>query len=991
MNNIKKITQILSLAIIFVFSVVYMSSYASNILLDASNLDDNLGAEYETVQAFNDYVAVNNNGVKALLLTPGTDFFEDTSMTEEQVLQQIDIILKDLVGLDFNNVILKLNFGSKVIHNSDIVESFDFDMLDMFIQKAKLLNVGVHPVINIYDNSNKQNGVIGSSELTVETLDLIMSYIADFGSKYYDKIDSLMLDNYHVNKNSENFELYKLNGGGIGYEEWLTDTNSYFINNITTYLKGLDNSKPIGLYASAVWSNIANDELGSETTSKFQALQDGMSDTKMFVENDYVSYAMVDANGSLTDPEIPFKQVINWWSGLGAEFYVLHSADKVATSNPGWNGIDQLIRQLSEAMKTPGYMGSVYSGYKKLIANENGSTSALLKFYREEYSEANLFKDLVVTTPPSTYTETYEQKIQFTGKFDPEFEVTINNEPIIPTKTGEFLIDYNVDLGETSFNINHKGQSKTYKVVRKLKLLNSVEPTGNIALEGGSVVSLNVVAHRDAAVSASVGGRTSNLTKLDASDGLDGDSVYVNYKGNITLPGSTSVKQNLGKIKFTGSYNGSIETLYGANITIEPVVNDFGSVGGGQGDPNNPSGSPSVGTGKFVEITSNYADIFSSKDTEVYAPPRLYTMPSGTLDYYTRTTTISGTTYYITNSGNRIKSSEARLINLANKGNNTISGTRISSDSGSTYIRVSEAWRSPFNIEFSDLPAGNSISAFNSSSVIITFNYTTSVPNIDISGITNSSLFTSARWEKSMNGNISQYKLILGLRKNGAYYGASSYYEGNDLVIRFSNAAKSLSGLRILIDPGHGINDPGARGSYVQNGATNIIYESTLNWNLAVELRNQLQAQGAIVSMLDTKSQTRYSGTTGLYNRVRDAQAFNPHVSLAVHHNSAGVNNATGVETYYNTPFSKPLAKSINDSLASYYNGTMYNDGRNRNRGDKFSEFLVTRVKTHAAVLIEYGFVSTPSELQRLNDPNHIRGLARSTVNGLINYVNLGK
>ncbi len=98
---------------------------------------------------------------------------------------------------------------------------------------------------------------------------------------------------------------------------------------------------------------------------------------------------------------------------------------------------------------------------------------------------------------------------------------------------------------------------------------------------------------------------------------------------------------------------------------------------------------------------------------------------------------------------------------------------------------------------------------------------------------------------------------------------------------------------------------------------------------------------------------------------------------------------ATGVETYYNSPFSKTLAKSINDSLGSYYNGTMYNDGKNRNRGDKFSEFLVTRVKTHASVLIEYGFLSNPIELKKLNSIDHVRGLAQATVNGLIKYINL--
>ena len=55
-------------------------------------------------------------------------------------------------------------------------------------------------------------------------------------------------------------------------------------------------------------------------------------------------------------------------------------------------------------------------------------------------------------------------------------------------------------------------------------------------------------------------------------------------------------------------------------------------------------------------------------------------------------------------------------------------------------------------------------------------------------------------------------------------------------------------------------------------------------------------------------------------------RAYGADMFLSLHCNSALSESAHGVEVYYFTPFSQPLAKSINDKLSNYYDNSVYGD-----------------------------------------------------------------
>jgi len=126
-----------------------------------------------------------------------------------------------------------------------------------------------------------------------------------------------------------------------------------------------------------------------------------------------------------------------------------------------------------------------------------------------------------------------------------------------------------------------------------------------------------------------------------------------------------------------------------------------------------------------------------------------------------------------------------------------------------------------------------------------------------------------------------------------------------------SSASSALSGVSILIDPGHGNGiDRGTHG-YL-NGRR--IYESHMNMNVSLYLRSILQAMGANVSMTHGVHSTQ----SAVAARYRNVQYGNPNLVISVHFNGHENQGAHGIEVLHrrNCSASVHLATSVFNSLA---------------------------------------------------------------------------
>lgn len=170
---------------------------------------------------------------------------------------------------------------------------------------------------------------------------------------------------------------------------------------------------------------------------------------------------------------------------------------------------------------------------------------------------------------------------------------------------------------------------------------------------------------------------------------------------------------------------------------------------------------------------------------------------------------------------------------------------------------------------------------------------------------------------------------------------------------------------KVVIDAGHGDQDRGAMIGY--------IYEKHLALDVARRLERYLNSQG-----IKTKLTRSRDAFIPLEDRSAVANSTSDCILVSIHFNMVDYSGPTGVETwYYNSEGAK---------LASYVQSSIVSGLKTVSRGSKFARFKVLRTCTKPAVLVEGGFISSPSDMKRCLDPVYRETLAQSIAKGLMQY-----
>ena len=187
-------------------------------------------------------------------------------------------------------------------------------------------------------------------------------------------------------------------------------------------------------------------------------------------------------------------------------------------------------------------------------------------------------------------------------------------------------------------------------------------------------------------------------------------------------------------------------------------------------------------------------------------------------------------------------------------------------------------------------------------------------------------------------------------------------YEGNTVQVvlkaaptRSTEPNKPLTGVKVLLDAGHGDTDTGAMGA----GGQNAPLEKDANLAVAKAAQYRLEQLGATVEMIRTDD-------TFLSLEQRNAKIteLRPDFFIAVHHNSVLLNNdanqSSGTECYYFYDSGKALAETL---VAQVTAAT-----RRPSRGAMWGYYYVTRNTLCPAVLLETGFMPNPAEFETVTD-----------------------
>ena len=199
--------------------------------------------------------------------------------------------------------------------------------------------------------------------------------------------------------------------------------------------------------------------------------------------------------------------------------------------------------------------------------------------------------------------------------------------------------------------------------------------------------------------------------------------------------------------------------------------------------------------------------------------------------------------------------------------------------------------------------------------------------------------------------------------------------------------------LLLVIDPGHGGQDTGAKG---RRG----VEEKRVALDIARRLRAHLVKAGHKVYM--TRESDRF---IELDERCRKAGRWGADLFVSVHFNSAGNPAAAGVETYVmasagyestsgglsNLTQPGNRFEAVNGIAGYQIQRALVSRLGAIDRGVKRSRFLVLKNAPCPAVLVECGFLSNPAEEERLLQEEHREALAQSLARGTLNYLNLVK
>jgi len=196
------------------------------------------------------------------------------------------------------------------------------------------------------------------------------------------------------------------------------------------------------------------------------------------------------------------------------------------------------------------------------------------------------------------------------------------------------------------------------------------------------------------------------------------------------------------------------------------------------------------------------------------------------------------------------------------------------------------------------------------------------------------------------------------------------------------SAVNSHAGKIVIIDPGHGGIDPGAKSK------TGIL-EKDLVLEIAKKLETRLNSYSIYTVLTRTEDTDLAPEVKGplitrkredLNRRAKMAQDHGADLLVSIHANSFSQSRWSGAQTFYypGDDLGKVLAISIQDRLVQ--------DLGPNNRKAKAGDFRILRESKVPSAMVEVGFLSNPKEAELLSDPLYQDRLADAIAMGIVEY-----
>ena len=600
---------------------------------------------------------------------------------------------------------------------------------------------------------------------------------------------------------------------------------------------------------------------------------------------------------------------------------------------------------------------------------------------------------LVLEYPTQPQVDTLEETITFRGFCDPEEYLLINDILVEPLEDGSFSYETALEVGTNSFTITYLEESVSCSVNR-FYTTEYYSQAKDTRYGSGAVVYTEVFARTGSTVTVNFRGedKKAEISRDQLGSGVS--EGFTLYTCKFALPSDNDEDLDLGHITYTVTCDGITETFTSGTITCSARVKtkstDIAATPIGKNYRD-------VGSGYIVEIIDVNVETFDGGSYDDYSRPTNNYLPKGTVDYGAQGTIYNATaqrTYIQLRCGIRVYQKnkntpyygQTRVVDCYTgtlPDHNEITVNPVTVEDHFTYLTLDCLWKAPFffDEELQDFENAATrrylIEEYTATYVDITFCYATEVGG-DLLIPEDNPLFSHAEWIK----NESDHTLRLYLKEAGGFYGWNAYYNENDqLVFKFLNPVTvtqadnkygaDLTGVRIMLDVGHGGEDPGAPG-YTSGGKR--YREADLNLTMANMIKAELESIGATVIM----NRTTEEDTVTQRERTQFLMEQAPDYCLCVHHNSHIGNTMNGYETGYFTTFSYPATRLMYEAhLESdlyWYNYLLWH------------YYYVARQTFCPIVLTENGYMSNQRDMDQIANTNAMQKKSEVTVQAIANF-----
>lgn len=923
------------------------------------------------------------------------DYPSGRNLTESALKAEADKILDDAERMGFNAVIFQVRPAGDALYKSDLfpwskyltgtqgkAPENGFDPLQYYIDGAHARGMELHAWINPYRVTKKESGEAKhdfASLADTNPAKLHRSWVVEHtdGNLYYNPgipevrellidgvleivrkydVDGIHFDDYFYPSaefdDAATYQQYK--GSFTNIKDWRRNNVDVLIRDLGAAIREADPDCAFGISPFGIWANKKSNPLGSDTSGG-QSYYDHYADTRKWVKNGWLTYIAPQLYWNIGNTAADYEKLVAWWSdtvkGTDVKLYIGHGAYRAGNSDPSspWYGVEEIRRQVEMNRSYPEVAGSIFFRIKTITAYP-----ALVSVFQAMYGAqeqdgadtAEAKYPLVVARPLSNISTAYEN-FYICGTSDAGQALCLNGKPVENRSSDGFFGAFvALEKGANTFTFTQGGQSVTRSIYRgtppsasKPEPMSAAEiPASSVFPQKpeyrrpGETVTLRCTAPIGAKVTAKFMGNTYTLYAASSVKPSPSGAYPTTYSRKVTLPAASS-SGRLITFKapvYTMTYAGKSKARTAPNPVV--VVQE---------------GAPF-----YAEVITDGLDTHS----DASASSSNYELCRGMRDYVTGMTG----DYVRLSMGQWVKKSGVKTY-----------ATQLPYRPKVTAVSyaVGEKWDT---VAFTLNAPVAATASFDGEK--LTLSMPTSSGGAQLGALPDGALVSGAQ------ALLSQNRLTYTLPLREGKHIEGYYIEMTDtgMNLKLKRPAKAapgerpLAGIRIVVDPGHGGDAPGAVGPL---GAQ--YPEKAVNLQNALKLEAHLKALGAEVIM------TRTDDTdVSLARRLDISRQARPDMFISVHANSMNDNvdigKIAGGSVFYKDAVARGLAKTVHDN-------TLAELGR-ASKGLRVVNHYVSRGTWTPSFIYEVGFMPNPWDFQWMITGARQEEWAASTANAIVSY-----